>query len=328
MPNSSPPQAGGDRLVGKVLHAGKAQQRSGSAPAELGTPTSSPLPVVVIGASAGGLDAMARLLDVMPSDTGMAFLLVQHLDPHHPSLLAELLATHTTMSIVEAVEGTEISANAIFVSPPGYFMAVRFGVLHLSRPPDGEYIRLPIDFLINSLAAERGKRSVCIILSGTGSDGSGALPALHESGGRIVVQDPDEAEHDGMPRSAIATGLADAVVPLATMPQELAKIGARIADASPALSMQPDEAETGDIETIIDSLQQKLGQDFSAYKPGTLERRIHRRMGLRGLPAGALERYRDELDQNEEECRALAEDLLINVTSFFRDPVVFDLLVD
>lgn len=269
---------------------------------------------------------MARLLDGMATDTGMAFLLVQHLDPHHPSLLAELLATHTTMPIVEAAEGMEISANAIFVSPPGYFMAIRFGVLHLSRPLDGDHIRLPIDFLINSLAAECGKRSTCIILSGTGNDGSSALAALHESGGRIIVQDPEEAEHDGMPRSAIATGLADAVVPLDKIPQELMKICAQIADASSGTAADPEEEGSGDIQTVITLLQQKLGQDFSAYKRGTLERRIHRRMGLRGLPAGALTRYRDELARNEEECLALAEDLLINVTSFFRDKAVFDLL--
>lgn len=269
---------------------------------------------------------MARLLDVLPADTGIAFLLVQHLDPHHPSLLAELLATHTTMPIVEAAEGMEVSANEIYVSPPGYFMEIRFGVLHLSRPDNGDHIRLPIDFLIRSLAEACGDRSVAIILSGNGSDGSGALRALHESGGHIIVQDPDEAEHDGMPHSAIMTGLADAVLPLKSMPQELEKICAQIKDALSRVTLLPEEAGSGDIQTVITLLQQKLGQDFSAYKRGTLERRIHRRMGLRGLPAGALARYRDELDRNEEECRALAEDLLINVTSFFRDPVVFDLL--
>ncbi|HSJ78953.1 MAG TPA: chemotaxis protein CheB, partial [Erythrobacter sp.] len=282
--------------------------------------------MVAIGASAGGLEAMARLLDAMPDDTGMAFLLVQHLDPHHPSLLAELLATHTTMPIVEAAEGMEISANAIFVSPPGYFMAIRFGVLHLTRPLGGDHIRLPIDFLITSLAAECAERSTCVILSGTGSDGSGALVALHDSGGRIIVQDPEEAEHDGMPRSAIATGLADAVVPLDKVPNELTKIRAQVNDAVSGSAVNVDEAGSGDIQTVITLLQQKLGQDFSAYKRGTLERRIHRRMGLRGLPAGALTRYRDELARNEEECLALAEDLLINVTSFFRDKIVFDLL--
>jgi two-component system CheB/CheR fusion protein len=307
------------------LHTGKAEQRIAWAPTKSGGTAISPVPIVGIGASAGGLDAMARLLDAMPSDTGMAFLLVQHLDPHHPSQLAELLATHTAMSICEAAEGMAVLADAIYVCPPGQFMAIRFGVLHLSRPLAGDHTRLPIDFLVRSMGEECGPRSVCIILSGTGNDGSGALPTLHDSGGYIIVQDPDEAEHDGMPRSAVLTGLADAVEPLIRIPQALAKIGQQIIHAA-ARRMQPAGYEAGDIQTIIALLQGKVGQDFSAYKRGTLERRIHRRMGLSGLPAGAIARYRDELARNHEECLALAEDLLINVTSFFRDPSVFDVL--
>lgn len=325
MPKSDPLQAGGDKLVGKVLHTGKAQQRPVPEASRPGGSDASPVTVVAIGASAGGLDAVARLLDVMPADTDMAFLLVQHLDPHHPSQLAELLASHTTMRVREAEEGMAINPNEIYVCPPGYFLAIRFGVLHLSRPLTGDHTRLPIDFLIRSLAEEYAGRAVAIILSGTGSDGSGALTALHESGGHIIVQDPDESEHDGMPRNAMLTGLADAVVPLARMPRELIKIGLRSA-AVTARSSEPEEYETGDIQSIILLLKQKIGQDFSAYKRGTLERRIHRRMGLCGLPAGALSRYRDQLDSNEEECRALAEDLMINVTSFFRDPAMFNRL--
>ncbi len=283
-------------------------------------------PIVAIGASAGGLEAIKQLLDVMPSDTGMAFLLVQHLDPYHASQMAELLASHTRMPIREATEGMAINPDEVYVCPPGHFMSVRFGVLHLSRPLAGDHIRLPIDFLIRSLAEEYGQRSVCIVLSGNGEDGSAALAAFHRSGGHIIVQDPDEAEHDGMPRSAIATGLANAVVPLSRIPEELAKIAVQIADAAASGAMLPNAFEAGDIQAVITLLQQKAGQDFSAYKRGTLERRIQRRMGLRGLPAGAITRYHDELARNEEECRLLAEDLLINVTSFFRDKAVFDLL--
>ncbi len=269
---------------------------------------------------------MARLLDVLPANTGAAFLLIQHLDPHHTSQLAELLGTHTSMRVCEAVEGMAIDTNAVYVCPPGQFMAIRFGVLHLSRPVSGDHTRLPIDFLLNSLAEECGPRSVCIILTGTGNDGSGALPALHASGGRILVQDPDEAEYDGMPRAAVLTGLADAVVPIAGMPDELAKILLPMAGAASNLAAAPEGYGAADIQSIIALLQQQVGQDFSAYKRGTLERRIHRRMGLRGLPAGALARYHEELGRNRAECLALAEDLLINVTSFFRDPTVFELL--
>jgi len=326
MPNSSPPAAGGDKSARKVLPTGKGQQRPASAPTKPGSTAESSLPVVAIGASAGGLVAMAQLLDVMPADTGMAFLLVQHLDPHHVSQMAELLSTHTAMHIAEAAEGMAINPNEITICPPGHFMAVRFGVLHLSRPLTGDHIRLPIDFLIRSLAEECGARSICIILSGTGNDGSGELAALHKNGGHIIVQDPEEAEHDGMPRSAILTGLADAVVPIAQMPRKLATIGAGIAGVTASQTLQPEGYPNAEIQTIITLLQHKIGQNFSAYKRGTLERRIHRRMGLRGLPAGALSRYHDELAGNEAECLALAEDLLINVTSFFRDPAVFALL--
>ena len=308
------------------MHAGKAERRPASAATKPGGTAASLVPVVAIGASAGGLDAMARLLDAMPANTGAAFLLIQHLDPHHNSQLAELLATHTQMPVSEAVEGMAINTNAIYVCPPGQFMAIRFGVLHLSRPVSGDHTRLPIDFLIHSLAEECGRRSVCIILTGTGNDGSGALPALHASGGRILVQDPDEAEYDGMPRAAVLTGLADAVVPLSGMPKELARLLLPMADAASTLATPPDGYGAADIQSIIALLQQQVGQDFSAYKRGTLERRIHRRMGLRGLPAGALARYHEELGRNQAECLALAEDLLINVTSFFRDPAVFELL--
>jgi two-component system CheB/CheR fusion protein len=325
MPQTSPPQSGGDRLVGEVLHTGEAGLRPVAEPTMPEGTGASLVPVVAIGASAGGLDAMARLLDVMPVNSGMAFLLVQHLDPHHASELAQLLATHTPMRICEAAEGMAINANEIYVCPPGQFMAIRFGVLHLSRPQGSDHTRLPIDFLMRSMAEECGARCVCIILSGTGNDGSGALADLHKSGGRIIVQDPDEAEYDGMPRSAVMTGLADAVVPLAGIPHALATIARQITDTA-AQRTQPAGYETADIQTIIALLQDKVGQDFSAYKRGTLERRIHRRMGLGGLPAGAIARYRDELARNHEECLALAEDLLINVTSFFRDPAVFDVL--
>mgnify|MGYP006171583083 CR=1 FL=1 len=189
---------------------------------------------------------------------------------------AELLASHTGMDICEAAEGMAIYPNAIYICPPGHFMAIRFGVLHLTRPFAGDHIRLPIDFLVRSLAEECGPRSVCIILTGTGNDGSGALPALHASGGRILVQDPDEAEYDGMPRAAVLTGLADAVVPLAAMPKALAKILLPMAGAASNLAAAPEGDGTADIQSIIALLQQQVGQDFSAYKRGTLERRIHR----------------------------------------------------
>jgi two-component system CheB/CheR fusion protein len=283
-------------------------------------------PIVAIGASAGGLEAMARLLDAMPADTGIAFLLVQHLDPSHQSQLAELLTSHTTMPIREAEEGMGIEPDHVYVCPPGHYLGVRYGVLHLSLPHAGNHARLPIDFLIHSLAEECGSRSIGVILSGNGGDGSGALAALRKNGGHIVVQDPEEAEYDGMPRNAILTGLVNAVAPLAKIPAEIVKLGQLVGAAMPRSSAAAPGKDGADVEAIITLLQQKTGQDFSAYKRGTLERRIQRRMGLCGLPTHGFGRYEEILGESREECDLLAEDLLINVTSFFRDPAVFDLL--
>lgn len=324
MSDALAPDAEGDKPDGAIPKAATAG--SGEAPEPRSNGTQGPFPIVAIGASAGGLDAVAGLLDVLPAEPGMAFLLVQHLDPDHESQMAELLARHTIMRIREAEEGMAIAANELIICPPGQFLAVRYGVLHLSRPREPRHARLPIDFLIRSMARECGPRSVCIILSGTGADGSGALVAFQQSGGHIIVQDPEEAEYDGMPRSAVEAGLADAVVPLAGMPQELSRIAEEIASAAVTPRMHPREQDEADILAIIALLRERAGQDFSAYKRGTLERRIHRRMGLRGLPSGALAQYREELGSDQEECAHLAQDLLINVTSFFRDAAVFALL--
>lgn len=262
----------------------------------------------------------------MPADTGMAFLLVQHLDPSHHSQMAELLARHTGMPIREAEEGMEIQPDHVYICPPGRYLGVRFGVLHLSLPHGGQHARLPIDFLVRSLAEECAGRSICVILSGTGADGSGALASFYRNGGLIVVQDPAEAEYDGMPLSAIATGIVHAVAPLAALPAEIVRLGQALAAAIPERLADVASDEGAEIQAIISLLQQKTGQDFSAYKRGTLERRIQRRMGLCSLPANAYSRYQEILNESPDEAGQLAEDLLINVTSFFRDPAVFDLL--
>lgn len=323
---SEPPatDAEGDTPEGVTPQAATVTPDAAPAARSVGVPPA--FPIVAIGASAGGLEAVARLLAALPAETGMAFLLVQHLDPNHESQMAELLARHTPMRIREAAEGMEIVPDELVICPPGQFLTVRYGVLHLSRPAQPRHARLPIDFLIRSLARECGPRSVAIILSGTGADGSGALVALQQSGGHILVQDPEEAEYDGMPRNAVVTGLADAVVPLGGMPQELSRLAREITAAIAPPQMHPRVRDEVDIQAIISLLRERVGQDFSAYKRGTLKRRIQRRMGLRGLPAGAVAQYREELASDQEECAQLAQDLLINVTSFFRDPAVFALL--
>ncbi len=181
--------------------------------------------MVAIGASAGGLDASRTLLRGLPAKSGMAFVLVQHLDPTHGSMMVDLLSRHVEMTIVEAVDGARIEPDHVYVIPPGRYIAVRDGLIRLSRGPGGPTVRMPFDVLLQSMAEELGERAVCIILSGTATDGSIGAKAIKAAGGLVIAQDPDEAEYDGMPRSAIAAGAVDLVLPLARIPEALAKYG-------------------------------------------------------------------------------------------------------
>ena len=182
-------------------------------------------PVVAIGASAGGLEAFRTLLAALPAKSGMAFILVQHLDPTHASMMVELLSPHTTMTVLEAREGMRLEPDHVYIIPPGRFLAVRDGALQLSRPAARQGVRMPFDFLLQSLAEAFGERAVCIVLSGTGTDGSAGAKAIKEAGGLVIAQEPEEAEFDGMPRGAIATGAVDLVLPVAKMPEALARYG-------------------------------------------------------------------------------------------------------
>lgn len=289
-------------------------------------PRGSHFPIVAIGASAGGLDAASRLFDGLPANSGMAFILVQHLDPTHESMLVALLAEHSAMKVVQASDGALLEPDRVYVIPPGRYLSARSGALHLTPPQARHGARLPFDVLIKSLAQDCGSRTACVILSGTGADGSLGLPALKEKGGFIIAQDPDEADFDGMPRSAILTGLVDAVLPLDRMPEALAAFGKRVA----ALPDDPESMErrqsSAGLPEIIAFLQEKTAHDFRLYKPGTLERRIERRMGLAAIGAGDKRSYLQLLREDPQECDLLAKDLLINVTRFFRDPQVFETL--
>jgi hypothetical protein len=169
--------------------------------------------VVGIGASAGGLEACRKLLEGLPAVTGMAFILVQHLDPTHESMLADLLANHTSLRVRQATDGMPIEREHFYVIPPGAYLSVGDGTLHLSRPIEPHGARLPFDFLLHSLAIEYGSRAICVILSGTGADGSLGLKTVKKKHGLVIVQDPDEAQYDGMPRSAIMSGVVDHVLP-------------------------------------------------------------------------------------------------------------------
>ncbi|MGD9710562.1 MAG: chemotaxis protein CheB [Thermomicrobiales bacterium] len=283
------------------------------------------VPIVAIGASAGGLEAASRLIDGLPATSGLTFILVQHLDPTHKSLMVDLLAEHTTMKVVEATDGSSLKPNQINVIPPGRYLSVRSGVIHLSPPQALHGARLPFDFLLSSLAENCGDRTVCVVLSGTGADGSRGIAALKSAGGYVIAQKPEEAEYDGMPRSAIATGLVDQILLLQKIPQALIDRGMQIASVPVSTDTAGPPAPEG-LDAIILFLKEKTSHDFRQYKPGTLERRIERRMALLALPRGNLAAYLDLLRKDPSERDLLAKDLLINVTSFFRDPKVFEAL--
>ena len=276
--------------------------------------------VVAVGASAGGLDACAKLLTALPVGNGMAFVIVQHLDPTHDSMMAELLAERTTMTVRQATDGMPIERERVYVIPPGSYLSVQAGALRLS-PPDARHgARLPFDFLLRSLAKEYGARAICVVLSGTGADGSLGARAVKEGGGLVIAQDPAEADFDGMPRSAIASGAVDAVLRVAEIPDALAKYQRYATLVPPQDAASAMEA----LPQIVALLRAKTAHDFTLYKPDTLARRIQRRMGLAGIEGMA--RYLDQLRGDAGELELLAKDLLINVTSFFRDREVFDLL--
>ena len=191
------------------------------------------IPIVGIGASAGGLDACRSFLDALPADCGLAFVLVQHLDPTHESMMVDLLAVHTSMTVIQATDGMPIDRDHLYVIPPGTYLSVEHGVLHLSQPHARHEARLPFDFLLNSLATDCGSRTIAMVLSGTGADGSVGLKAVREKGGLVIAQDPDEASHDGMPRNAILTGLVDLVLPVAKIPGALGKVRLRLVAKRP-----------------------------------------------------------------------------------------------
>ncbi len=274
-------------------------------------------PVVGIGASAGGLEACARLLDGLPAETGMAFILVQHLDPSHESLMVELLAKHTEMKVVQAIEGMLIAPNHFYVIAPGTYLAASKGALQVSEPLARHGARLPFDFLLESLAESYGAQAIGIVLSGTGADGSIGLKAIKANKGFIMAQDPDEADYGGMPRSAIASGLVNLTLPVADMAEALADHAQR-----PAKAHRPPDS----LPEIIELLRTTTAHDFTLYKMGTLQRRIERRMALAGIKGNDMARYLQTLHADPKELELLAKDLLINVTRFFRDPKVFELL--
>jgi two-component system, chemotaxis family, CheB/CheR fusion protein len=279
-------------------------------------------PIVGIGASAGGLDAFKALLMALPANTGMAFVLIQHLDPQHASLMGDLLATHTSMPVTQAAEGVLIEPNRVYLIPPAVSITVEKGKLHLSALTERHGARTAFDTFLRSLAEECGERAICVVLSGTGSDGSEGLKAVKNMGGFIIVQQPSEATFDGMPKSAIQTGYADLILPVAEIPAALIN-HVNCAGLSPP-KRDGDDNTAKQFLHILDLVRNNTRQDFSLYKTGTLTRRIERRMTMAGISNSAS--YIEKLSAEPSELDNLGHDLLINVTEFFRDPAAFESL--
>ena len=292
-----------------------------------GPPTSeADFMIVAIGSSAGGLDACRKLINAVPDATSMAFIIVQHLDPKHDSLLVDLLASHTTMTVSLVVDGERIAANHLHVIPPGTYLSVEGGKLHLSEPEARHGARLPFDFLLRSLAEDCATRTACVVLSGTGADGSEGLKALKAKGGFIIAQDPDEAEYDGMPRSAVLTGDVDQTLRLAAIPAALLLHSNHMSNRTAPSPPLPEGKDQGALHAIIDLLRTRTSHDFTLYKHGTLKRRIERRMSMATGFVRDMAGYMTSLKTDPAELELLAKDILINVTKFFRDANVFDYL--
>jgi two-component system CheB/CheR fusion protein len=286
-----------------------------------------PSPTIVgIGASAGGLEAFSRLIGNLSPNTGLAYVLVQHLDPRHESVLPELLGRATTVTVVQAADGMKIEADRAYVIPPNVTMTVTDGHLRLVQRPPGESPHLSIDAFLCSLAEVHGPSAIGVILSGAGSDGSRGIEAIKLEGGLTMAQDPATARFDSMPRSAVETGYVDFVLSPEEIGVQLTKIGQHIADTGPLppSGERPGAGTAEDVNKILAAVRNRSGVDFRGYRRGTVDRRILRRMLLHRHDTH--QSYLDYLHDNHEEVDELYNDLLIGVTSFFRDPEAFEVL--
>ncbi|MGO9259020.1 MAG: chemotaxis protein CheB [Bryobacteraceae bacterium] len=283
-------------------------------------------PIVGIGASAGGLAAFEAFFSGMPADTdpGMAFVLVQHLAPDHKSVLSELVKRYTRMEVFEVADGMAAKPNCAYIIPPNRDMAFLNGTLQLLEPTTPRFHRLPIDFFFRSLAQDQHERAICIVLSGTGSDGALGVRAVKGEGGMVMAQNPESTEYDGMPRSAIATGLVDYVLPPAEMPAQLMAYVTHALGRTPHPAASPAPKTDDALKKIFLLLRAQTGHDFSQYKQNTITRRVERRMAVHQIER--LDGYVRYLQQTPSEVEALFRDLLIGVTNFFRDPEAFSAL--
>ncbi len=278
--------------------------------------------VVGIGASAGGLESLERFFTNMPFDTGMAFVVIQHLSPDFKSLMDELLARYTELPIHRATEGMRVEANSIYLIPPKKEMIVSDGRLLLTDKDPKRPLAMPIDLFFRSLAQDRGDRAIGVILSGTGSDGSRGIRDIHNAGGLVICETKETAKFDGMPQAALETGVVDQVMPPESIPAAIINHKMNIPFGQAADN--PNDAPIEAIDAVFKLLNDTWGIDFSHYKPNTVTRRIQRRLSMVG--ARTLEQYAEKLQKDTEELNSLYRDLLIGVTRFFRDREAFEKL--
>ncbi len=304
-------------------------EKESTAPPRQGedTPPGAPVPakscyVVGIGASAGGLEPLEHVFTALPADCNLSFVVIMHLPAEGPSFLVDFLKRYTAMEVVTAEEGMPLRPNTVHVIPPGRELSVKNGLLQLKAPDRPAGTRHPIDGFLASLAEDKGGLAIGVILSGFGLDGAHGARRIREGGGIVIVQDPESATNPPMPRNAIATGVADLVLPA----EEIAAKIAEIARGHCRLPQQACLTTTFDeeLQGIFDVVKVKTGHDFSSYKRSTVLRRIERRMTVN--EAGGIRKYMAILEENPQEAQALCQEILIGVTSFFRDPEAFEVL--
>lgn len=310
----------------KTVQKTSSSRTKKAAPKKSVKPDTSSFPIVGVGASAGGLEAFTQLLFSLPTEINMAFVFVQHLDPRHESMLADILAKSTKIPVQEVKDGLSVQPGRVYIIPPNTDMSILNGVLSLAPRKAARGQHMPIDHFFRSLAEDQKDRAIGIILSGTASDGTMGLSAIKEEGGLTFAQDEKSAKYDGMPHSAIAAGVVDFVLPPDKIARELVRIGQH-----PYAALLParkgDEADLkgeDDFNRIFILLRNASGVDFSQYKPTTIKRRVARRMLLHRIEQ--LGNYVRYLKESPSELKELYQDLLINVTSFFRDKEVFSVL--
>ena len=304
-----------------------AKSTAGAAPSQAGSERRDghPFPIVGVGASAGGLEAFREFLAQLPADSGMAFVLVQHLDPHFESRLSDLLGKATPMPVQEAEQGLAVSPNRVYVIPPNSNLGIARGVLEVSPRGNGKGPHLPVDHLFRALAQDQQARSIGVVLSGTGSDGTLGLCEIKAAGGITFAQDAASARHAGMPQSAVESGCVDFVLAPQLIAQRLAEVGRHPYLAPLASPSELEIAEDGEpLQRVLALVRAAADVDFSLYRDTTIRRRILRRMALHGHRRWPD--YVAQLESDPGEVEALYRDLLIHVTSFFRDPELFEAL--